>query len=153
MRSEVGAPAEMISGTSGTPGPATMPCDGRRSGRVAGRRTRPERFRNGERQETATSGQPGESGATGNHGPEETAALEPASALRPAAVDTYGSALVHVHPAQGHRDHRPQHEGVADDPHDVAAHVEVGHIRRSPRPMRGEVGGEHLVALTGEAAR
>ena len=68
-------------------------------------------------------------------------------------VDAYRPAFVHVHPAQCDRDHRPEHQRVADDPHDVAPHVEVGDIRRAPGAVGGEVSGEQVVSRTGERQR
>jgi hypothetical protein len=46
-------------------------------------------------------------------------------------VDPIRVALVHVHPTERDRNHRPQHERVADDPHDVAPDMEVGHVRQA----------------------
>ena len=69
------------------------------------------------------------------------------------SIDSDRSALVHVHPTQSHGDHRPQHEGVADDPHDVAAHVEVCDVRRPPGPVCGEIGREELMGRPSKTGR
>ena len=63
------------------------------------------------------------------------------------SIGSNGSTLLLVHPPQGDRDHRPEHQGVAADPHDHAADVQVFDERRSPRPVERQVGREELVRV------
>ena len=66
------------------------------------------------------------------------------------AVDASSAPFVHVQPAQGDGNHGPEHQRVADHPHDVATDVQILHVGRAPGAVGGEVGREHLVTRSGQ---